>query len=423
MKNRFSAIQKIAGIITIAVIIGFSLAGCASSPTYDSVDITAEGNKTELKAGETLQFSSVVKGSVSKDGKHEPSQKVTWKVSSTADMRGEVTSGTSISGSGKLTVTVNEVYPILYVTATTEGFLGAKQDKKEIQVSGPRTGAVKIGADVPTAIAAGGNAQLSATSAGKAPNQGITWSVSSKNDGTGAVTTGTSISETGLLTVSINETASSIFVIAAPGSEIEKADTKEIKIVTVTSVTVKAADSNKVLKGGTVQFNATVVGNNGPANTVTWKVSSNSAGTGTVAAGTKISETGLLTVAADETYSTLYVTATSTVNTSKSGSATALIPTVSKVTISPTNPSIKRGEGVTFKATVSGTNGPSQEVTWTLEGIGGTATTVITSNGMVIIDKSETLSRLSVSATSVQDPTKEGSVTITIPAAPAAVPK
>jgi len=418
MKNRFSAIQRIAGIITVAVII--VSAGCASWPTYTAVNVTVVDNKTVIKAGETVSFKSEVIGEVSKDGKNEPSQRVKWTVSSTADGKGEVTSGTAINGSGILTVTVNEAYPILYVRATAEGN-STKFDTKEIQVSGPRTGAVKISATFPTSVAAGGTAQLSATSAGKSPNQGITWTVSSNSAGTGAVVAGTSITESGLLTVSANETASSLFVRAAPGSEIDKSETKEIRVVTVTAVTVAAVGSNKVLKGGTVQYKATVTGNNNPSDTVTWKVSSNSAGTGTVTAGTTITSGGLLTVSADETASTLYVTATSTVNTAKSGSATALIPTVTRVTVSPASASIKRGEGVTFKASVVGVNGPSQDVTWKLDGIGGVATTSITSNGMVIIDKAEALSSLIITVTSVQDPSKTATVMITIPASPAAI--
>jgi formylglycine-generating enzyme required for sulfatase activity len=72
-----------------------------------------------------------------------------------------------------------------------------------------------------------------------------------------------------------------------------------------------------VFKGETAQFTATVTGTGMPAQTVTWAIE------GVVASGTSISLTGLLTVAADETAASFTVRATSTVNSSKSGTATA----------------------------------------------------------------------------------------------------
>ncbi|MCL2211493.1 MAG: hypothetical protein FWB95_06195, partial [Treponema sp.] len=71
--------------------------------------------------------------------------------------------------------------------------------------------------------------------------------------------------------------------------------------------------------GNTQQFTAIVRGNNNPSSSVTWKVSSNAAGTGSVAS--TISSNGLLTIAANETITTLYVIATSTVDTSVSGTS------------------------------------------------------------------------------------------------------
>jgi hypothetical protein len=74
-----------------------------------------------------------------------------------------------------------------------------------------------------------------------------------------------------------------------------------------------------------VQFRATVTGTNNPGNTVTWRVSSDAAGTGEIAPRTTISANGLLTVAPNEWSTTLYVIATSTVDTSKSGIAVVTI--------------------------------------------------------------------------------------------------
>jgi hypothetical protein len=70
---------------------------------------------------------------------------------------------------------------------------------------------------------------------------------------------------------------------------------------------------------------ATVTGTNNPATTVTWRVSSNAAGTGAVRAGTTINANGLLTVASNETATTLHVIATSTADPGRSGSTTVRV--------------------------------------------------------------------------------------------------
>ena len=82
--------------------------------------------------------------------------------------------------------------------------------------------------------------------------------------------------------------------------------------VTVTSITISPS-TMAVQKGQDWQFRATVAGTNNPAQTVTWSVSGNSS------SNTKISDSGLLSVGADETASALTVIATSTVDTSKQG--------------------------------------------------------------------------------------------------------
>lgn len=88
-------------------------------------------------------------------------------------------------------------------------------------------------------------------------------------------------------------------------------------------------------KGSTYQFSAMVNGTNNPSQSVTWSVAGG-------IAGTSISSSGLLTVAHDETAVTLTVTAISTVDGGKSGSATV---TVTQSTGGGTNPSANSGGG------------------------------------------------------------------------------
>jgi len=110
------------------------------------------------------------------------------------------------------------------------------------------------------------------------------------------------------------------FLILACGGESEKTPT-------VSSVEVSPETCN-VVKGGTETFTVKVTGENNPAQTVTWTVTGGAAGTG-------ITEDGVLTVAAGETAETLTVTATSTVDASKSDTAT--------VTVSPAPPQALAG--------------------------------------------------------------------------------
>ena len=86
----------------------------------------------------------------------------------------------------------------------------------------------------------------------------------------------------------------------------------------VTGVTVTPATAS-IQKGNTQQFNATVTGAYLPARTVSWSLEDSHA------SGTGISDTGLLTVASEETATTLTVKATSTVDTNKSATATVTI--------------------------------------------------------------------------------------------------
>jgi len=420
MKNtskKMKRISKLFGIIAVTAVIVSIPAGCVSY-SVQSVTISTDNNATQIKAGETLQFNFNVEAYGKDTSK---SQVVKWSVSSTPDGRGPVISGTGVNSGGLLTVSADEIYPVIYVTASHAVF-SSQKDQRQIQVSGPKVGSVILSTTAPSVVA-GKTVKLSAFVAGLAPNQGLTYSVGSKEDGTGAVTAGTAMAADGTLTVAAGEKSSSVFVRAVSNSDKTKFDVKEIKVITVTSVTVTAdGGSARVLRGDKLKFSAAVTGTNNPGTGVTWKVALKNDGTGNVTAGTAIASDGTLTVASTEAAATLYVIATSSVDNTKSGSIAVIIPTVTSVTVTPANPQIKRGDGATFRARVAGTGDPGQNVTWKMDGVGGTTTaTTITSNGTIVISTAETLSQLIVTATSVDDPNKSGTTIITIPAVPAAI--
>jgi hypothetical protein len=156
------------------------------------------------------------------------------------------------------------------------------------------------------------------------PAQAVTWEVQ------GNTREGTTISAEGVLTVAANESAASLSVCARSIVDTDKSDWVDITMVTVNTVTVSPATAT-VVRGGATAFTAAVTGTNNPAQTVTWTVAGNTS------TGTAISAGGLLTVAADETATSLTITAASTVDTGKSGAATVTVraATVNTVTVSP----------------------------------------------------------------------------------------
>ena len=187
---------------------------------------------------------------------------------------------------------------------------------------------------------------------------------------------------------------------------------------TVTNVTVMPA-SVQVNKGTTQQFTATVTGTNNPSQEVKWTVE------GSQSSGTSISDVGRLTVGADETASSLTVKATSVQDSSKFGTAIVTIeqtsqPTVTGVAVTPASTQVDEGGSRKFTAIVVGTNSPSQEVRWTVEGSQSSGTS-ISDVGRLTVGADESASSLTVKATSVQDSNEFGTATVTI--GQASVPK
>jgi formylglycine-generating enzyme required for sulfatase activity len=181
---------------------------------------------------------------------------------------------------------------------------------------------------------------------------------------------------------------------------------------TVTGVSVSPANVT-AYKGRTQQFTATVTGTGNPAQTVTWAIE------GQAASGTVISTSGLLTVAGDETATSLTVRATSTADTSQSGTATVTIeePTVTSVSVVPANITVFKGRTQQFSAVVTGTGDPAQTVTWSIDEavVSGTG---IDGAGLLTVAAGETATSLTVRATSTVDTSKSGPAMFTIEVLP-----
>ena len=397
--------SRLLGFAVLAAIIGLFITGCIGMGT---VTIRTTNNIQSVRPGGTLRLTASGKG-------------IVWAVSSTSDGSGAVAGGTTISG-GLLTVAINETSVILYVIVTSSET--GQSVSKPIRVTTVTGVSVTSGNQ---SVRRGKTLQLSAGVTGSNnPDNIVTWTVSSNSSGTGAVTPGTTVSGNGLLTVAANETLTTLYVFATSVVDPSKSGNTAVAVIIPVVTGVAVSHGNQaVTSGGTVQLYASVTGYNEPDNAVAWRVRSNAYGTGTVAPGTVINANGVLTVAPNETANALYVFAHAVDDPSKFGSAmvTVIVPVVSGVVVSPGGQSMNRGEALQFQATVTGTNNPSNAVTWRVSsnaaGTGAvTAGTSINANGVLTVAANENASILYIIATSVADPSKYGNaaVNVTIPA-------
>ncbi|MCL2276425.1 MAG: Ig-like domain-containing protein [Treponema sp.] len=376
--------------------------------TVTHVDVSTASSYAAI--GRSTQFRAQVIGT------NNPDQLVTWRVSSNESGTGSVSPGTSINPNGLLSVSLNETAGALYVFAES-AVDPSRSGSAAITVVIPVITSLEISSSNRT-VRAGSTLRFNATAIGiYEPSSNVTWRVSSNNTGTGAVTPGTSINSNGLLTVASNESLSTLFIIATSTYDNTKSASVSVTVVmpAITSVSVSTT-SRSVRAGESLQFRSTVTGIHDPPTNVTWRVSSNAAGTGAVTPGTSINSRGLLTVANNESITTLYIFAISTHDPTKMGSAhvTVTIPTVTSVAVSPTNQSMTPGHSFQFYAAVRGTNNPNSAVTWRVSsnaaGTGSVAPgTNINANGLLTVSANETAAALYIFAVSVFDPTKSGS--------------
>jgi len=251
-------------------------------------------------------------------------------------------------------------------------------------------------------VARGGTQQFTATVNGtNDPPQTVNWTVSGGSSGT-------SINSSGLLTVANNASATTLTVRATSTFDTNKNGIATVTVITPTVTTVVVAPPTvDVSRGNTQQFTATVNGTNTPPQTVNWTVTTTAGGT----AVSTINNSGLLTVANNETNTTLTVRATSTYDTSKSGTAevTVTLPPVS-VIVSPASATVAKCQAQIFTATVYDSNNPnpSQTVMWTVttSSGGNPVSTINSSTGLLDVAYNETATTLIVRATSVADFTK-----------------
>jgi len=176
--------------------------------------------------------------------------------------------------------------------------------------------------------------------------------------------------------------------------------------------------SATVMLGSTAQFTATVTGANSTA--VNWSV--NGTAGGSAATGT-ISSTGFYTAPANMPAATsVTVTATAASDSQASASATVQIQSGITVNVAPGAANVPPGGTQHFTASVSGS--ANSAVSWSISGTSGVTSGGDTTNGTLSATGSNTAtytapaippgSAVTIAATSVADPTKSASASVTV---------
>jgi hypothetical protein len=148
------------------------------------------------------------------------------------------------------------------------------------------------------------------------PSQSVSWWV-------GEPGPGTSITANGLLTVGASEPSNqlTIWVRSNFDHDVWGSATVNISGGIITGLSINPKFVNVAV--GTQQvFTSTITGQNNPPNTVRWSVENNNS------VSTTINTSGRLSIAPNETATTITVTATSTYDSSKSDTATVTVATI-----------------------------------------------------------------------------------------------
>lgn len=356
-------------------------------PTVTGVSVTPSA--PTVLGGATQQFAATV------TGLNSPSQSVTWTKTGpgTLSASGLFTAPAATSAAQSVTITA---------TSTADG---TKSGSTTVTISALVPTVSSVVVTPASGTLSGGATQqfVAAVNGSNSPAQTVTWTK----------TGGGTLSASGLFTApAASSSAQTITVTATSTVDATKSGsaiiTVDALVATVTSVTVTPTTLT-LLGDGTQQFSAVVDGANSPAQTVTW----------TKSGGGTISASGLYTApSAIATDQVVTVTATSTVDGTKAGTATitilAALPTVTGVSVSPSVAALTGQEQQQFVALVTGTFSPPQAVVWSKTG-GGTLSADGLFSAPIAGNAAQTIV---ITATSVFDGSKAGSAVVTVAAAP-----
>lgn len=407
---------------------------------------------TQIGCGYSQQFAAKV------NGVNNPSQQVVWKLT------GATSSDTRVTPNGLVFVGEDEQSNMLVLTAysqkTPEVYGEAIIDV--VPADTPGVDEVTVDAIIITPdmveLEQGWQTVFKAVVIGKNnPSQAVTWNLTGNNVQT------TYLTDDGVLTIGIGETAKSLQVRAT-----SKQDTTKYNIAYVTVAAYDASGDNgftdvpatplntkyvrertangsavwtpieeeveepipepdpeinsvevspnavTVAPGSVITFAAIVNGSEELSKEVTWSIS------GQRDPNTKITSDGVLTIGADEDAMMIRVTARSIIDTSKYGTATISIdeeaPILQQVTgfyLEPIEATVIKDHSLRFQAIVTGVNITNHDATFAVSG-NQSPQTIITPEGVLYVDKEETSALLIVTGTCVADPNYTDTSLVTV---------
>jgi predicted GH43/DUF377 family glycosyl hydrolase len=268
----------------------------------------------------------------------------------------------------------------------------------------------------------GGTQTFTASVANDASNAGVTWSIGN-GVGTLSASSTTSVTYTAPASIAAAATVTlSASSVASPGTSASAAITLNPPPPTITSVAAACVPTS-VQTGATSQCTATVAGTGSFSTAVTWSVGGVAGGNSTL--GT-VSSAGVYTApSAVPANNPVSITATSTEDTTKSGSTsvtlTSATPTITSVAAACVPTSVSAGATSQCTATVGGTGSYSSAVTWAVGGVAGGNSTLGTISSAGIYTAPSTIpatNPVTITATSTANTAKSGSATITVTAPP-----
>ena len=259
--------------------------------------VTVSPELKEVCQGEQIQYAAQV------SGVNSPSQAVTWSVT------GAKSADTHIDENGLLSVAKDEAASNIVIKAVSaEDSSKTASQTVNITKRVPRVDAVRLSANT-ASMCPGDTHKFSAAVLGENDiSQEVVWSV------TGQQSADTKVAKDGTLTVGKDEGADNISVVAT--SAVNNKVSASVKIQIVHIIIDSGVDQVAIVVkcGGSLSFEAHIVGINLSSDAVTWSVSNNTS------KATSISQEGVLTVEEDEKAATLIVTAMSVADPTKSAS-------------------------------------------------------------------------------------------------------
>ena len=360
-------------LLVAAVLLSTSFWSCSKDeepvpePTPPVVSVTG----VTLKVGGTETLTATV------SPKDAANKKVTWKSSNAAiasvDANGKVTGVKA--GEATITVTTEDggktATCTVTVSATSVAVTGVTLNKTE------------------TSIFVGGSETLTATVApADATNQKVTW----KSDKPEIATVDANGKVTG-----VKAGEATITVTTEDGAK--TATCKVTVTIPVTGVTLNKT-SITIAVEVIEELTATITPANATNQKVTWKSSD--------PAVARVKSNGkVLGVSVGE--------ATITVTTEDGGKTATckvrVLSNVNKVTVTPANLTLGKNKRYTLTATVDTQSGPNNGVTWASS---NPLIAMVSSTGEVITK--DKVGKVTITATSIADPTKKGTCTITVSA-------